>query len=926
MSQPILTTKLWPPTVRPNLVDRPHLMGRLHDGLDRKLTLISAPAGFGKTTLLAEWIQHYESEIGPDESQLHPASFSITHFCWLSLDEQDNDLTLFLRYLIAALQTADEELGETAVALLQSADSPSPHTVLAILINELAARSDRLIVLLDDYHVIENEAIHDSLAYLLDRQPPQLGLIIASRADPPLPLSRLRAGREMNELRAADLRFTAVEAATFLQQIWGLNLVPEDVAALEARTEGWIAGLQLAALAMQPLADNAARADFIANFTGSHRYVLDYLIEEALHKQPPQIQDFLLRTAILDRLCAPLCQAVLETDDAQTTLEQLEAANLFLTPLDDRRQWYRFHRLFADLLRHRLKQTYPDQIAVLHRRASQWCAQQELTGDAIRHALAAGDLARAGELVKAARWKLRTEGEVATLRRWLDLLPPELVDSSGPLAMGRAWTLMYAGKMAETEAYFARVLPSLLAQEPNGRDWHVELAALQGQIALNHGRFADALTYCLQARAELPDDQLRFRGTLEIMLGHAYRMQDRLDAATAAYRNAAAIAAEVDNRFSLLSALAAQAELAELRGQLHQASAIWQQAQHLAYGRHNRPLPVASIPKVGLGRLYYERNQLDEAAAYLEEAVQLARQAGLGPTVLNGAMALSQLRQAQGAPDEAHAVLRLAAAVMQPTQMALLDLRLGAATARLWLRQRRLEQAAAWAARLMANYGLESATAPGDWFEFEYTLLARIWLAQGKTDEANDLLAQLLCGAEAAGRAGKVIEILTIQALAQQAQGDSETAQKTLCRALTLAEPEGYLRLFVDEGRPLGELLARVVLADTAVSAYAAQLLTAFEAKPIPGHSPPEATTGPEPAATPPEITPDLAHWLAEPLSERELEALRLAAEGLTNRQIGERLFIATATVKKHMENIYGKLYVQNRTQAVARGRELGLL
>lgn len=908
MSHPILTTKIWAPTVRPNLVDRPRLMGRLNDNLDRKLTLISAPAGFGKTTLLAKWLSQQRA------------------VAWFSLDEQDNDLTLFLNYLIAALQTVDEYLGETAIALLQSPAPPSPQHILGILINKLATRNDRLILVLDDYHVIENKAIHDSLAYLLDRQPPQLGLIIASRADPPLPLSRLRVHQEMQEIRAVDLRFTVDEAAAFLQQVWGLNLAPADVAALENRTEGWIAGLQLAALAMQPLADNDARADFIANFTGSHRYVLDYLIDEALQKQPPEIQDFLLRTAVLDRLCAPLCQAVLTADDAQTTLEQLEAANLFLTPLDDRRQWYRYHRLFADLLRHRLKQTYPDQIADLHQRASQWCEQQELMGDAIRHALAAGDAARAGALVEAARWTLRNQGEIATLRRWLDLLPSEQVDSRGPLAMGRAWTLMYAGKMAETEAYFERVLPPLLAQEPADHDWHVELAALQGQIALNHGRFADALAYCLQAREQLPANQLRFRSTLEIMLGHAYRMQDRLDAAEEAYSCAATIAAQVDNRFSLLSALAAQAELAELRGQLRQADAIWQQAHHLAYDRHNQPLPIAGIPKVGLGRLAYERNQLDEAAAYLAEAMELARQAGLGPTVLNAAIALSQLRQAQGAPDEAHTALRQAEEVMQRAQMALLDLRLGAATARLWLRQGKMAKAGAWAEQLMTDYGLELATEPGDWFEFEYALLARIWLAQGRLAEASDLLAQLLPGASLTGRTGRIIEILALQALTQQARGDSETAFNTLTHALTLAKLEGYTRLFVDEGQPMGELLARVVLAETAVSAYAAQVLSAFEVNPMPGHPLPEVIKESEPAATPSKIAPDLAYWLAEPLSERELEALRLAAAGLTNRQIGQRLFIATATVKKHMENIYGKLYVQNRTQAVARGRELGLL
>ena len=923
MSAPILTTKLFIPALPSSRVPRQRLIEQLDAGLDRKLTLISAPAGFGKTTLLADWIGNYELRRMKDEREVHNSSLIIPNFdfAWLSLDENDNDPTLFLTYLVAALQTVDETLGETAVSLLQSPTPPAPQYILGDLINELAGRQARLVLTLDDYHVIDNKALHEALAYLLDHQPPQLHLIITSRADPPLPLSRLRVRQQMNEIRAADLRFTANEAAAFLQQAWGLNLTPADVTALEKRTEGWIAGLQLAALSMQTLADEAARTDFIANFTGSHRYVLDYLMDEVLQKQPPPIQDFLLHSAILERLSASLCQAVLQIEEAQTILEQLEAANLFLIPLDGHRQWYRYHQLFADLLRHRLKQTRPDLLPILHQRASQWHEQHGLTEEAIRHALAANDPARAAALIESVRWEMRNRGETVTLRRWLDLLPTPVVESSGPLAVSYAWALLMGGEMAAAEDYLARVIVPLLPQAPADADWPAEVAVMRGEFALAQRRFQEAVAYCTAARDKIPPDQPRFRGALENILGHAYQMQGQLDLAQQSFAAAAEVATQTNNRFSLLSARAGQARLLEVRGRLHEAEKLWRAALPLVLDRCERPLPVAGLVQVGLARVYYEWNRLDEAFNLAETAVQLGHQFGLGPVLLYSSLPLAQIRQARGDQAGAHQVLAQASQQLGQSQMALLDVRLAAAAARLWLRQGELTQAAAWAEQFTAQYGLAPAADPGDWFEFEYALLARIWLAQGRLPETADLVAQLLHGAETGGRTGYVIEALALQALVQRAQGETDEAVDTLGRALTLAEPEGYVRLFVDEGRPLGELLARIVVGKTAVSDYAARLLAAFEVEPVSDEAQP-AQEVMETAVVP---KVDIAHWLVEPLSERELEALQLVAEGLTNRQIGERLYISTATVKKHMENIYGKLYVRNRTQAVARARELGL-
>lgn len=903
MSAPILATKLFVPALPPHAADRPRLTERLNAGAAGKLTLISAPAGFGKTTALVAWIRD-------------------RRVAWLSLDEHDNDPVLFLSYLVAALQRVESHLGETALSLLQEPDPPAPALILTSLINELAQQPAPLVLVLEDYHTIHHQEIHQSLAYLIERQPPQLHLVITGRADPPLPLARMRARQELNEIRVADLRFTTQEAAAFLQDAWGLTLSSQDVAALEARTEGWITGLQLAALSMQSLADRGAQADFIANFTGSHRYVLDYLVDEALAKQPPPVQDFLLRTSILGRLCTPLCQAVLDAPSPPILLEDLESANLFLTPLDEQRTWYRYHQLFADLLRHRLRQLHPAQIPLLHQRASLWCEEHGLTGEAIRHALAAGEVERAADLVRQKRSYLRNQGEIATLRRWLDMLPPEAVDTSGPLAMARAWTLMYAGKMAETEAYFQRILPALLAQSKGDEPWRAELAMHQGQIALNHGHFDQALTFCLDARQRIPADKPNLRAGLGILLGHAYRVQGKLAQAHTSYRETERIAVESDNRFLRISALNALGNLAILQGQLSQALALWQQSLPLCLGRDQQPLPIASVAYVGMGAVHYERNELDQAEALLAQAVALAQQSGLGPMVLNGSYALNQVRQAQSNYTQARIDLETAESVMQRTQMRLLDLRLSAAHAELDLAVGQMAQAGAWADGLLAEYGLDPAAAPGDWFHIEYTALVRVRLAQGRAQDALDVLDRMIPAAEVSGNVGTLIGLLPLHACALHALGQPEQAVESLIRGLTLGEPEGYVRSFVNAGHTLGELLARVAVMDVAVSAYARRLLTALDPLPQPDQQ--ELTAAPPDSPEP--LPHDLAQWLAEPLSDRESEVLALVAQGLSNREIGERLVISTATVKKHMENIHSKLYVRNRTQAVARARELGLL
>ena len=914
MSTPILTTKLFAPTLPGQRTPRPRLIERLDAGLTGKLTLVSAPAGFGKTTVLAEWMT------GVDDGRWT----SDDSFAWLSLDKEDNDPALFLTYLASALQTVDEDLGETALSLLQSPQQPAPQVVVGTVINQLVEREERLILALDDYHVIENPIIHEALAYLLDHQPSQLHLVIASRVDPPLPLSRLRVRQQMNEIRAADLRFTTDEAADFLQQVWRIDLSSNHVAALEARTEGWIAGLQLAALSLERLQSEQEIAEFVESFAGSHRFVLDYLADEVLQQQPPEVQTFLLHSSILERLCAGLCQAVQETPDAQTLLERIEAANLFLVPLDNRREWFRYHHLFADLLRHRLKQTQPELLPTLHRRASRWYEGHQLVDEAITHALAAGDTGRVIALIEAARWQVHGRGDLATLRRWLDLLPPAQVEANGSLAMIQVWLLLYSGKMAEAEAYLERITPILpeTAQAEPGQPhaWRGELAVLQAQIAINHGDHERAIAHCRQAQSEVPADNLVIRAILENMLGKSHRMNGDLAGAGQAYATATEIGARTGNGLAVISGLCNQAALCEVLGELRQAESLQLKALAQARDRRGRPIPLAGVPLVGLGKLYREWNRLDEATQHLEEALHLGRRSSLEGIVVDGAITLALVQMAQAA--DAHTTLHEAQEIVANWQEPLMDLRLAAFAARLWLAQGDLEQASAWAGDFWREYRDQQA-GQSEHFEIEYTLLARIWLAQDKAEEARLLLDRLLCPAESAGRKGRVIEILMLQALAWQAAGESDEAVETLSRALRLAQPQLYVRTFADEGRPLGELLARVALMETETSDYAAQLLTAFDppataVASTPGPVPAEKAAAPVPA--------DLAQWLAEPLSERELEVLRLVAQGLTNREVSHRLVVSIATVKKHMENIHGKLYVNNRTQAVARARELRIL
>jgi LuxR family maltose regulon positive regulatory protein len=898
LSVTLLRTKLYIPPVRVDLVPRPHLVQRINDGLRYPAMLISASAGFGKTTLLSEW--HTSSE------------GSGVALGWLSLDEDDNDFVRFMLYLIGALETLKANVGDDALALLQSTQTPGPKMVLTPLINALSRITSDLAVVLDDYHCITSSSIHEAVTFLLEHLPPQVHIIIACRADPPLPLARLRARGLLFELRADDLRLTPDEAAMFLRQTFGLALSEQEISALEARTEGWIAGLQLAALAMRGQHDIAG---FVAAFTGSNRYILDYLAEEVLRREPAHTQDFLLETAVLERLSGPLCRAVTGRADAELMLLSLEQANLFTVPLDADRHWFRYHHLFADVLRHHLRRIQPDRVPELHRRASTWYEQQGYMPEAIRHALAAADFERAADLIGSVSRKLLAASEVTTLRGWIEVLPDGVVRARPLLSLMYAWVLALGNQVEAAEARLQDAL-QLLSGWNEGQRSEAEYEALLGEArtlealaAVGRGDFARAIDLSRQALDHTEADNVWLRSLNIHNLGLAYRSAGKEVEAMQALIEASRLAQAAGNLLLTLFALSNLAALQEIRGELRNAARTCQQLLQLATGKDGQPLPLAGLGHLGLGKLCREWNELDKAARHLRRAIELGQQSETEGIVTDSFITLALVYQARRDFQAAHDMLQKARQFVERWGFPQMHLRLAAFEARLWLAQGDLERAVHWA----RESGLSVNDAPSEALEIEHTTLARILTAQGAVDEAAYLLARMLTSAEAVGRMGRVMEILVLQSLVYHAQGDSSRALSTLERALSIAGPEGYVRLFADEGPPMAELLGQVSRRGSPVSHHATRLLDAFDRR--------------APASAVSMLASEASYSSPlEALSEREFEVLSLIADGLSNREIAEKLVISIPTVKKHIENIHDKLNVHSRTQALARARELGLL
>jgi len=891
VATPLLTTKLYLPPTRPNRVPRPRLTTRLNES--HPLTLVAAPAGFGKTTTLSEWIPKSQHCV-----------------TWLSLDDADNDPTRFWMYVISALQKLRADLGESALALLQSPQPPPIMSILTTLINEIADFPESFSLVLDDYHLITTQPIHEALAFLLDHLPPHVRVIVTTRADPPLPLARLRARDQLTELRADDLRFTPDEATQFLNQVMGLTLSAGDIAALEARTEGWVAGLQLAALSMQGRDDTS---NFIEAFSGSHRHVLTYLIEEVLDRRPQGTLNFLLQTSILDRLCGPLCEAVTESADGQATLEKLEQANLFIAPLDDEGRWYRYHHLFADVLRNRLRQTQPDQTPELHRRASGWFERNGLTSEAIQQALAAKDFERAAQLIEDQVQAASAGLHAYTAQAWLNALPRELRQTRPRLLLAEAWAGMGLGQVTGLEENLLAVEALLAEMSPeSARPLRGEIAALRAMFLSFRAEFAGTINFARQALADLPADNEALRLSVMVALATAYSQLGYLAEADQIATMALASRQFTPELLGLQSAVTVMLGMTRVvQTRLRDALMLLQQAVALLE-RQGRPLPLATtaFARYELGLLLYELNALGEAEPYMRGALEICQAIGhplLQAYVQAGLAHLTQtVGDAGAAAQNMERAVNLARSLNLPATLRVIE----AYQTHLWLRQGSLGAAVEWAGAYAREP--EDQTRPLTPLDFAPFALARVWLAQGRTAEVMELLARLHHAAEAVGNRRAMLWALMLQALTRHAQSRNAEALATLEQALTIAEPEGYVRLFVDEGEPMRLLISdfRLKIDDGRLRAYADQLLAAF----------------PNPLPVTNIQSPILQSSLVEPLSDRELGVLRLLASGLSDRAIAEKLVLAIGTVKKHLNNIYGKLGAHTRTQALVRAKELNLL
>lgn len=849
-----------------------------------RLVLVSAPAGFGKTTLLSEWI----------------ASRELTA-AWLSLDKADNDLLRFLTYLIAALQTIEPEIG---VGLLDELQSPGAgpkrtavrmESALTALINDLANHSTSFVVVFDDYHLMEAASVHDAVSFLIDHQPPQMRLIIATRADPPLTVSRLRGQGRLVELHAADLGFAPEEAAVFLNEAMGLGLSEGEIAALESRTEGWIAGLQLAALSLQGRSDASA---FIQAFAGSHRYVVDYLTEEILSRQTEEIRLFLQQTAILNRLSGPLCDAVTGGDKGQSRLERLEADNLFIVSLDEERRWYRYHHLFADLLRQRLQQEQKELERQLHQRASQWYAGQGLIPEAVDHALAAEDFEQAANLVERTAWELLTRGELATVLGWLDEVPQEVIRLRARLAFFRSWAMAHSGEIEKVEECLEGVDLSEVAGE---------VATIRAHVAAVRGDMDRAIALAEEANRRLPEDDHFLRGLVAQTLGLAYHWSGAPQAAVQSLMQAIALS-QADSRSNLT--VTAQAFLGRalmVQGKLRRAVATYREVLDRVAPQIGRPVPYASIAYVGIANALYEWNDLEGALDYATEGIQRSEASGFVPYQLVGTIISSRVHLARKDVAQAVEFCDQAAYLEQYCDYAYVCALLAELRVRLWLAQGNLQAAVAWT----QAYDSTRENGINLTQEMEQITLAQVLLGEahlspdskaGKGSEALDVLAPLLRAAESDRRLPSMIKILALQALAFATEGESDHALTTLQRALSLARAEAFRRTFLDEGEPMRRLLRRAQVQGIETD-FVAGLLAAS-----------------------PQYHGLAQQALIEPLSKRELQVLHLIAAGLSNQEIARELVIAVSTVKSHINHIYGKLNVKSRTQAVARGQALGLL
>lgn len=895
MPFPILTTKLHLPPARARLVSRPRLTARLAACLDCPVTLVTAPAGFGKTTLLTDWRTTAAGRALP--------------VAWLALDPSDGEPVRFWRYVVAALKTipalaARPGFAADTLAAFAAAPRPTVDQFLIPLLNDIAAATTPFVLVLDDYDQAAGPEINAAMALLFDRLPAGMRVVLLTRAEPDLPLGHLRARGQLGELRAPDLRFTLAEATAFLNETMAFGLTGDDVAALQRRTEGWIAALQMAAVSLAGHSDRDRRA-FVAAFAGDHRHLADYFVEEVLAKQPEPVQAFLSQTAILERLSGPLCDAVTGGQGGQAMLERIERANLFLAPLDEERHWYRYHRLLADLLLARLRQAQPELVPTLHRRAAQWYEQAGLSLDAAGHALAAGDFAYVADICEhnAPGW---WAGASHAYLDFMNRLPSAITEQRPSFCLYSGWLSTIRGQPEQATRLFDAAERRLAdagagGTQPDAAAMLSFIALVRKYIAELRGQPYHITAADYRAVTLIPEDSVAMRNSADAVLAHVVQMEGDLDRAAPLL----AAAAERDLRYHSTNAVPiAISRLARLRlvqGRLRDAEALLRQYIGAIVERGSRRYFVNGNLHAVLADVLREQNRLTEAAAEADEGVA-ANEAWVIPHAVTLSLhAKARVLAATGDTDAALALLdREEQFSLGRSLLSDLISDRHVLRVRLWLATGDVAAAERW----VRDSGLTATDALSFRREAEHISLARVLLAAGRLSEAATLLARLATAAEHGGRQGRLLETLVLQAHAQAA-ADPHAALAALSRALAIAAPEGYIRVFLEEGAPVLDLLRRLAAAGGAGAAAAQRILAAAGPTAASAHHMPQ---------------------LAEPLSAREREILALLAAGMSNREIAKQLMLTVGTVKTHVHSIFGKLDVDSRTRAIARARELGLL
>lgn len=896
-NKPLLQTKLFIPPIRTDRVSRTHLLEKLTTSQDKPLILVSAPAGYGKTTLASSWLQSVK-----------------TASSWLSLDEADNDPIIFLQDLTAALRIMLPSFSIDLSSALHGLQPEVFQPLMNLLINTLSQSEIAFTLVLDDVHAVHSQPVLDILTYLVEHLPPGMHLMLLTRTDPPLPLARLRARNQLVELRAEQLRFTCEEVSSFLNGIMGLHLSMDEVAAMEKRTEGWVAGLHLAALSMQGRQDASS---FVSAFTGSHLYIVDYLTDEVLQRQTEEVRSFLLRTSILNRMCGPLCEAVCPSPlqipgSGQAMLETIEGLNLFLIPLDDQRHWYRYHHLFADMLIRRLERADPTLVPDLHRQASLWYEQNGILLEAIGHSLAAEDKQRAALLVADNGCNLLMRGEGFTLLKMIDAVQ-SFAQMHPWLAALKAWALALTGHLDEVELALQRsesLIPANIEMTFEIKVMLGTIASIRAHLSNELGESLSAAEHARKALELLPADNdfsCSLRGVAVSILGEATRMNGDLTASRQAYLQARQIGQAARNPYMELIANSSLADVMMEQGELHQAARIYSDCLRVAVPPDGQILPLAMSAYMGMGKIAYEWNRLEEAAQYFRAVIELSQQWSDFFMLARGYLLLARLERVRGNSLQAGEAFQAGERVFHSQtftdlQSTWLYCMLGNG----WLTEGKPEKAASiWKMLGISSESMMSLAETRMQQEPVPFFLLRLLLAQGDYAGALAIIEHLLPVAKKVQQNRRLIELLILQALAFQGEKHPVQALNTVVRALSLAQPEGFTRMFLDFGEPLVKLLYQVK--SHQMNGYASELLEAWGKPAGEEHKLPAQT-------------------LIEALTQREIEVLNLIKDGASNQEIADRLVISLPTVKRHISNIYTKLGAKSRTQAVSLGRELGLI